>query len=194
MRMFSRRIRDARGFTVMEAVSVLGIMTMVLVMVSEMFASGYNIYILQSARIGAEVGAVFAARAVSEATRDAMAVEASSTINGTLYTSDADTLVLKLPSIDSSNNVIAASYDYIAIFNDPSDSTLVKRATQITGASKRPTGTKLITTSNSVLRFRYNEPVITDSTRVQLYLKNVQTARATTINARAWTAIYLRNK
>lgn len=184
---------DARGISVMETISVIGIMTIVLVMVAQMFSSGYNIYFLQGARIDAEVGAVLATRAISEAARGATEVEASSVINGTTYTSDGDTLVLKLPSVNASNDIIAGSFDHMAVFIDPSDSKLVKTATQIATNSKRASGTRLITGSNLTLAFHYNEPVITDSTRVQAYLVNTQTRRTTTVTAKSWTAIFLRN-
>jgi len=193
MRTVPSPLHDARGVSVMETISVIGIMTMILVMVAQMFSSGYNIYFLQGARIDAEVGAVLATRAISEATRGAMEVEASSVINGTTYTSDGDTLVLKLPSVNSSNDIIAGSFDHMAVFIDPSNSKLVKTATQIATNSKRPSGTRLITGSNLTLAFHYNEPTITDSTRVQAYLVNTQTRRTTTVTAKSWTAIFLRN-
>lgn len=186
--------KDSRGISLMEAIAVMGVMTIVLVMVGQMFSSGYNLFVYQSARVDAEVGAVLASRAISAVTRGALTVEASAVIGGTTYTSDSDTLVLKIPSIDSSKNVIATQYDYVAVFIDPSDATLVKTATAIGTGSIRPAGTKLITASNSVLRFRYNDPTIVDATRVQMYLVNTQIRRSTTISAKAWTAIFLRNK
>lgn len=185
---------DSRGATIIEGLTVIGIMMVVLMIVNQIFVSGYGLFVKQSARTDVENGVVLAARAIAETTRGATEVEVSSVINGTTYTTGTNVLVLKVPSIDSSDNVIAANYDHIAVYRDATDTTAIKTDTQISGASQRPSGKKIITKYNSILAFRYNDPTPADATRVQVYLRNALTTRSTTVTAKAWTAIFLRNK
>ncbi|MEY4744763.1 MAG: hypothetical protein RL272_708 [Candidatus Parcubacteria bacterium] len=182
-----------RGFTIMEAMTVIGIMTIVLVMVDQIFAVSYDVFIKQTARADNETGAVLATRTISDLARGASDVEASKTINGTPYTTSADTLVLKFPTIDSSNNVVAGSYDYIAIYRNPGNSTEIYSDTDAAASSRRIDGKKRVTGYNSILKFRLNDPDATKATRIQVYLVNTQTKRGTTLTTKAWTAIFLRN-
>ena len=182
-----------RGFTIMEGIAVIGIMTIVLVMVNQIFAVTYDIFVKQSARTDTETGAVLAARTISELTRGASAVETSKVINGTTYTTSADVLVLKMPTIDSSNNVVASTYDYVAIYRDGTVPTKIFSDIDAATGSKRADGQRLVTAYNVTAKFRYNAATVTDTKRVQVYLVNLQTKRNTTITTKAWTAIFLRN-
>lgn len=177
----------------MEGMTVIGIMAIILVMVSEIFTVSYDIFVKQSARTNNETGAVLAARAISEAARGAETVESSHVINGTTYTTSADVLVLKLPTLDSSNNVIAASHDYMAIYRHPSQTTKIFSDIEAAAGSKRVTGQKLVTAYNTTLQFRYNDPDVTKADRIQIYLVNSQTKRSTTLTTKAWLAIFMRN-
>ena len=182
-----------RGFTLIEGMTVIGIMTIILVMVSEIFTVSYDIFVKQSARTDNETGAVLAARAISEAARGADAVESSHVINGTTYTTSADVLVLRLPTLDASNNVVAASYDYMAVYRHASQTTKILSDIDAAAGSKRVDGQKLVTAYNTTLKFRYNDPDVTKADRVQVYLVNSQTKRSTTLTTKAWMAIFLRN-
>lgn len=177
----------------MEGMTVIGIMAIILVMVSQIFAVSYDIFVKQTARTDNETGAVLAARTISELARGAAAVEANRTINGTSYTSSSAALVLKLPTIDASNNVIAASYDYVAVYRHPSETAKIFSDTDAAVGSKRVDGQKLVTGNNVTLTFRYNAPDVADADRIQVYLVNSQTKRSTILTTKAWTAIYLRN-
>ncbi len=182
-----------RGFSLMEALTVIGIMTIVLVMVTQIFAVTYDVYVKQSARTDNENGAVLAARNISDMTRGASQVMTSQVINGTTYTTGSDVLVLKMPTVDSSNNVVASTYDYVAFYRHGSMTTKIYADTDAGAGSKRVDGQKLVTAFNQTMKFRYNDPTPSSATRVQVYLVNQQTVRSTTITTKGWTAIFLRN-
>src|SRR3990172_7554383 len=93
-----------RGMTLAETISVIGIMTVVLLIVTQIFIINYDVVLKQTSRIDNDLGAVFAVRRISDATRGASAVVASRTINGTAYTTGASTLILELPGLDVSSN------------------------------------------------------------------------------------------
>lgn len=177
----------------MEGMTVIGVMAIILVMVSEIFTVSYDVFIKQSARSENETGAVLAARAIAEAARGADSIEASYVINGTTYTTSSDVLVLKLPTIDASNNVVPASYDYMAIYRHSAQTTKIFSDIDAAAGSKRIDGQKLMTANNTIMRFRYNDPDVTNANRVQVYLVNSQTKRQTVLTTKAWTAIFMRN-
>lgn len=177
----------------MEGMTVIGVMAIILVMVSEIFTVSYDIFIKQSARSENETGAVLAARAISEAARGADSIESSYVINGTTYTTSANVLVLKLPTIDASNNVVPASYDHMAIYRHSAQTTKIFADIDAAAGSKRIDGQKLMTANNTIMQFRYNDPDVASADRVQVYLVNSQTKRQTVLTTKAWTAIFMRN-
>ncbi len=178
----------------MEALTVIGVMTIILVMVSQIFAVSYDIFVKQSARTDNDTGAILATRVISDMTRGADEVLASQTINGTSYTTSSATLVLRMPTVDTSDNIVAGSYDYVAFFRDAVDNTKIDSDSQPATGSQRVPGKKLVTAYNQTLAFRYNNPDPTQANRVQVYIVNQQTTRGVTLVTRGWTAIFLRNK
>lgn len=172
---------------------MIGIMTMVLVMVDQVFAVSYDVFVKQAARTDNETGAVLATRNISDLARGASAVEASATVDGTAYVTSSSILVLKMPTVDASNDIVSGSYDYIAFYRDGSDATKIYSDTEAATGSKRLTGKKLVTANNLILTFRYNDPDVSKASRVQVYLVNTQTKRATTLTTKAWTSIHFRN-
>lgn len=183
-----------RGISLMETMVVIGIMSLLLIIITQIFALNYDIFTKQSKRSDNEVGAILAAKTISQMARGAEAVEASHTFNGTARTSSSTGLVLKIPAVDASNNVLAGVYDYIAFYRSSSTPTNIMAVTEAGSGSARIAGTRLITAHNSVLTFRYNNPTITDADRVSMYLVNTQSQRGLTLTTRAWTSIFLRNK
>jgi len=178
----------------MEGMTVIGIMTIVLVMVTQIFGVSQEVFVKQTARAENETGAVLATRLISDMTRGSSAVESSRTISGTAYTTSSTVLVLKMPSINSSGNVIASTYDYVAFYRDGTDATKIWSDTEAAAGSRRIPGKKLVTAGNLIFTFRYDDVDPTKATRIQVYLVNRRTARNTTITSRSWTAITLRNR
>lgn len=185
---------DAYGVSLMETMIVIGVMAILLVIVAQIFALNYDVYAKQTARLDADTGAVFAARKISDFTRGASKVLATQNINGTWYTTSQDELVLRVPSIDANRDIIDATFDYIAIYRDATDTSKIFADTEIGTGSSRANGTKLITAHNGTMKFRYNAPDETDATRVSVFMINTKTVRGSTISSRAWTSLLLRNK
>lgn len=185
---------DERGVSLMETLVVIGIMAVLLVIVAQIFALNYDVYAKQTARLDADTGAVFAARNLSDLARGASKVMASQIINSTLYTTSADEIVLRVPSLDASGDIIDATFDYIAIYRDATDTSKIFADTEIGVGSTRINGKKLVTAYNGTMGFRYNAPDETDATRVGVFMINTQTIRGSTFRSKAWTSLFLRNK
>jgi Tfp pilus assembly protein FimT len=182
------------GFSLMEGMAVLGVMAMLMIIISQIFIVSYDIYAKQTASADNSTSAVLAARTISEFARGATAVLDSYTINGTLYTSSDSELVLKLPAVNDSGNIITDTYDYIAFYRDGADTTKIFSDIEPDASSYRFSGQKMVTAYNDVMTFRYDNPTLSEADRVSIYIRNGQTVRSTSLEAEAWTSIFLRNR
>lgn len=188
------RPRNEGGVTIIETIVVIGIMTMLLVVITQIFILNYDVYFKQAGRIEADTGTMLSARTISEMARGATRVMSSGTINGTYYTSSEDELVLEIPAVNASNEIITGSYDYVAFYRDAPDTEKIYADTEAASGSRRTSGQKLVTDFNSAAVFRYNAATITDATRISVLLINETTVKNQTFRSPAWTSIFLRNK
>ncbi len=178
----------------METVVVIGIMVILLMVLTQIFALNYVFTVKQLARNDNDLGAITALRRLGDLTRGALTVETTDIINGTSYTSSADVLVLRLPAIDASGDIIVNIYDRMAVFRDASTASIIRTNTDIGSGSSRIDGTRLLTAYNDTMTFRYNDPSTDKATRVSVYMVNKQTVRGQTLQTKAWTSIFLRNR
>ncbi|MFH2062660.1 MAG: hypothetical protein ABIJ46_00700 [bacterium] len=185
---------EERGFTLMESVAVLGVVTLLLTLVIQVFMVSYSAYRKQSTRAENDAQAIMATRLISEAARGADEVLATATVNGTEYSSSASELVLKLPSVNTDGNVIEGEYDYLAVYRDDGDDSRIYVDTEPNAGSYRPSGQKLLTSDNDWLIFRYDSPNVAEASRVSVFLRNAKTARDTTVISESWTSIFIRNR
>lgn len=185
--------RDERGVTVMETLVIIVVMTVIMLLVTQIFALSYDVFYKQGARIEVATDAALAARAIAEAARGATRVVDAATINGTAYASSADTLVLELPSVDAASDIIVASFDMVAFTRDATDPSLLIVDTEAAAGSARVSGTRVLAEDATALVFRYNDPVITDATRVSALFKNERAVRGASFESTGWSALSLRN-
>jgi hypothetical protein len=177
----------------METIVVVGVMALIMLIISQIFVLNYEMFFRQSLRTDNETGAILAARSISQLSRGAIAVEASHDFSGTVHTSSDSTLVLKMPAVDGSDNIIAGVYDYAAFYRDPTDATKIFIVTDPGSGSVRQLSARRLTSYNDTLIFRYNAATITAADRISVLLINQQTRRGATVTNRAWTSIFLRN-
>lgn len=188
-----RQTGRSLGMTLVETMVAIGVMTVILVVVSQVFAVNEDVLVKQLARIDNDNGAIFALKRLGELSRGATSVMTDQTINGTYYASSSTTLVLKLPAVDGSGNILADVFDYIAVYRDPLATTKIYTDTWPGSGSMRVSGKKLLTAYNSTMTFSYNRAAAGQATRVSVFLINTQTKRGSTLTSRTWTSIFLRN-
>ncbi|HTM68968.1 MAG TPA: prepilin-type N-terminal cleavage/methylation domain-containing protein [Candidatus Binatia bacterium] len=181
------------GFTLIEMMVSLAVMTVMLIIVTQIFIADYDIVQRQIARTDVDTGTSLAVRTISQLARGAIAVLGTQTVNGTSYTSSSSVLVLKMPSVSSSGAVLANTYDYVAFARDGSDPTKLYADVQAASGSVRISLRRLLSPDVSLLTFRYNASDITKATRVETYLVDVATSRGSTLTSKAWTALFFRN-
>lgn len=187
------------GFTIIEATVSMFIITIIMMVLNEIFIVNYDFTVKALARVDNDNGAILATRRLGELTRGATAVLSSKTINSTLYTTGTNVLVLQVPALDSAGNIIAGCSDYVAIYRSGSDPTEVWTDIDVNdvpcygGTSVRLDGKKLLTANNTTLTFSYNNSHPYDADRISVFLVNEQTVRGTTVTTKMWTSIFMRN-
>lgn len=186
--------QDQRGISLMETMVVVGIMSIVMVVVSQVFVVNGRLMATTIARADDENSAVLAVRRIGDNARGAVSVEAAATVNATAYDSDEDSLVLRLPSLDTDDSVIPATYDLVAFYRHPTLTDEIWTDTEPGAGSVRPAGPKKLSGHNITLRFLYDDPDPAEAERVNVYLVNGQTVRDTDLRTRSGTTIFLRNR
>lgn len=192
--LMSERVQEARpqsGFTFIEtliAVALLALLTLAMVQLylgyGVIFSSEQAVFTLGSR-------AHDATSAIESATRQASRVLASHTVSGTAYTTDADTLVLELPSADASGTPLANDFDYVIFYT--SGSTLY-RLVEADGSSFRQSGTRELTDALSAFSFVYDTGDVTAATSVTVDLTLSTEVNHRTLQFHLREEAYLRNK
>ncbi len=134
------------------------------------------------------------AQRVSINTNLAFDIEPSRTIGGTPYTTDGDTVVLKLAGINSTGDAIPNTFDYVVFTADSSDATHFLEVTDADVASSRKSGAKLIgeTLDQYVFAYRDADPASSGDIFFAVTVKKL--FRGTPLTHTLHTYAKLRNK
>lgn len=178
------------GFTLIETIVAIAIMTIVLAALLLLLTNFYKVFHVQQSTARVAGSATIAGNELQAKITQATQIVVSSTISSTLYTTDSDTLVLQLPSINGSGAIIASTYDY-AVFYISSGALYLR--VQPNGASSRPTIYKQLSDSISTTSFTYNNGDVTQATKVDIDIMMQLTAGKTTTIHRLKQTLYLRN-
>lgn len=180
-----------RGFSLIETMVVLGISVAALVALVNLFLMFNAIYGYQQAFIASAGSAGTTMNALEAAILPADQVLASHAFSGDAYTSSATTLVLELPSIDSSGALIVGAKDYVAFY--ASGASFFRR-TEAAEGSMRVSGVKTLSTTVSSISFTYDSADFTKVTNITTDLKMQATFKQQTMQSHLSGQWYLRNR
>ncbi len=121
----------------------------------------------------------------------AQAVVAGRTINGRAYTSGSSTVILQLPSISASGDIIAGAFDYVAFGRSQDDPTQFMFDIDAATNSERLNGQFLKAPLVDALIFRYNAAVPANATAVDVYVRTGASARGQRIRQPLGKIFYL---
>jgi len=105
-------------------------------------------------------------------------------------TSSSTALVLEIPSVDSSGNTIANTFDYAAFYTT---GTTVYRLLEANAASARVSGTKRLSTTLGTLSFTYNNADFTQVNTVTVDVQMQTSVKQTVLIDHRTETIRLRN-
>ncbi len=177
-----------------DALIAIVVGTLILGGLLAIFFAYSNVFDIQTTYIEINSNAAIAINKITKIIRGANNIEIDETINSTTYTTDEDTLVLALPSYDGTNNIIDDTYDYIAIFKNPSDQTQLQSDIQVDASSARPTGLQLIAENLDSIQFNYSNTTLTSTTKVEVILTESKAAGDTIQSITIQNSVTLRNR
>lgn len=181
----------ARGFTLLESVVVVGVTALALGALANLFfifnaLYGYERVFLAVAGSSSEAMSAFEA-----AVLPAEEVLASHDFSGTVYESATTTLVLMLPAVDSSGDVIAGAKDYVAFH---AEAGVLYRTVLADAGSVRTSGTKRLTSTLSSLSFTYDDSNLSQATSITVDIETQAAFKERVVQNRLHERLYLRNK
>jgi len=183
-------IKWRSGFTIIEMVIVISATIVLLLGFFLLYDWHTKTYVYQEAVVRTSSDARGTMQTLYTYTSQAYRVLSSGVINGTTYTSATTTMVLEIPSIDSSGNTINAKWDYLAFY--VSGGNLYSNA-QPDAVSKRPSGKKILSDTLQSISFIYNNTDFNSVTEVSVDLMTQVPIRSQMVNSHMQQNLYLIN-
>jgi len=158
------------GFTIVELIVVVGLTAVISLFLAYLVGYQYQIYNTQAAQLSVTSDARGMADDIDSYVRQAHRVLSSYLT----YTTGSQTLVLQVPSIDSSGQIISGTYDTVVFYLSGTD---FYRQVFPDASSSRPAVTKKLASGIDTANFSlaYNSADVTGATQVTSNIALVQT-------------------
>lgn len=159
--------------SLVEAMTVVFLVVLLSVVLTDIFITHGRIFNLSSANSDFELQGAETTEAVGKIIRVADKTLSARTINSENFTASSGVLILEMPSINSSGQVISGKYDYAAVYLSGGQVFLSQEADAV---SSRPTSKRVLADSVGSLQFvRDNaDPASVNSVLVQIVMsKNI---------------------
>jgi len=179
-----------RGYTLVEIIIVLGISTLILLAIVNLFIVFNTIYGYQQAFIATAGSNGTAMNALEAAILPADLVLASHDFSGIPYASGVTTLVLQLPAIDVSGNIITDTKDYVAFYTSSGS---LFRITAAGVGSVRVSGLKKLSTTLNSLTFTYDNADFAQVTNITADITTQTSYKQQVVQSHLSRQWYLRN-
>lgn len=178
------------GVTLVEIMIVVAILAMTLVVLVDLLKRYHVTFQAQEATINTARSASAIITAVRHALLQANHVLASHSFSGTLYTSGANTLVLSLPAVNSSGDVISGKTDYIVFYVSGANAYVL---TEADSASNRVSSQRQLSDVVQTLTFTYDNSDFTQVKKVDTDVETRTYIRTQAIQGHLHQQVYLRN-
>ncbi len=141
-----------KGMSLIEVIISTAIISIIGVLLLVIIVNSAGLFYKQSSKLSEGVNINDIQNLIRESIKQANSIAASYTFGSTTYTSGETQLVFKVPSIDSSNNIIADTYDFFVFYVDNNQ---LRLKTFPDVASARKAQDQIISTSLDSLKFQY---------------------------------------
>jgi prepilin-type N-terminal cleavage/methylation domain-containing protein len=178
------------GFTIVEIIVVVSLISLLILAFLNLYDRHGRLFSFENGVVRTTSGTRAAMSELQQYVLQAQTVVASRTIGGINYSSGAGTLILELPAIDSSNNPISNTWDYVVFYITGSS---LYRTIEVAGSSVRLGGTKLLSDTAISLAFTYNNADFSQVSQINVDLTSQIQVNGQAISSREQQQIYLRN-
>jgi Tfp pilus assembly protein PilW len=188
------------GFTLTELLVAIGMGIIVIGAIFSFYLYNQQSFTSASAYVEINTAARLAMDWMSRDLRWAQQLITNKTINSQYYITGTEEIILKIPSIDSSGDIIDGVFDYVVYHLSQSDSTKLERIIDANALSSRVDETRIIANNISSLTFSSagtelsNIPDVTTLTNVAIELTTSKVASRRTLSQTVSSTIKLRNK
>ncbi len=155
------------GFTLIEVVITITLLAILLIGLFSLYDGYSRIYGTQQGLFLIVNSAGTTVSEFQERVQQASQIVTQRNFGGVSYTSGTNTLILELPSIDSSGEVIDSKFDYVLFYVS---GTKAFRILEADAASSRDSGTKQLSDTVSTMSFVYDSgtPNLSGSVKIDL--------------------------
>jgi hypothetical protein len=180
-----------RCFSLAETVIATAILIFILVALLALYNNYFKSYNNQEARIAMGGSAREAVKELQSAALQADQIVASHSFSGTTYTTNGNTVILEIPSIDGSGNIIDGKNDYVVFYLTGKN---LYRRIEVDAASSRPSGQNKISDVVSTLSFVYDNADLSEATKIETDLEMQKISGGQNVSYELHQETYLRNK
>lgn len=186
----SRTTERQFGFTLIEVTLTLGLLIIILVGFLSLYEGYDRVYASEQALVAIAGSARSAVGEFQTLAMQAVRVVPTIEINGTTYTTDQSTLILELPAINSSGDVIAGTFDYAVIY---SSGTKAYRLMSANANSARNSGLKQLSDTVLSLTFTTTAATASEKPKAEIHIHTQTKAGRSTHTYQLRQQAYLRN-
>lgn len=179
-----------KGFTLIEVIFAVAILILIFAALTYLYNNYYNVYFYQQTSVSVADSAHATMKELQNTALQADKIIASHTFSGNVYNTDQHTLVLEIPSIDGSQNIVSGKYDYAVFYITGTN--LYKRV-QADAASSRSSGLTTISGMVTALTFTYNNANLSQASEISTDMQVQKAAGKRTVIYHLKQEIYLRN-
>ncbi len=190
MRARQSQSRNQEGFTLVEIVIVVALFAILIFAFLGLYDDHGKLFNFENGVIRTSGGNRQALNEMRTLVLQSKLVLASRTFSGTVYTSGPSTMILQIPSIDASNNVIAGTWDYAVFY---ASGTRLYRILEANASSVRKSNTKLLSDTLSAVTFTYNSTDFAEVNTVDVDLTSQLQVRNQSVSSHEQLKLYLRN-
>lgn len=144
-----------KGFTLLELVITLSIAAVAGVLLIQLLVQNNGLFFQQQATVSQGLNLNNAVSQISNDIRSSNGVVSGYPIISPTILSSQSSLVISIPSIDPSGNVISNTYDYIVVGQDGQNSSLLREWLYSDPASSRTSKNRVLVKDLSLIRFYY---------------------------------------
>lgn len=188
-----------KGFSLIEAILAVVITSVVGTLLLVIIVNSAGLFYKESSKVGQGIGVNNALSQISQNIKNSTGVLASYTSGSEAYTSNSTQLVLKIPSVDTNNNIITNTFDYFVFFLDL-DKLRFKSFPDTTAPSSRKPADQILSLNVKSLLIQYfnsanppQEVAPTVATKIRITLTLRQKAGASFETHTATSEASLRN-
>ena len=178
------------GFTLIETLVVLFFACILLVVFFNLYDWHGRVYYYQEALIRVSTSNRQALLNMQNYVAQSNRVLVSASVNGTTYTTSANVLVLQIPSIDSTGNIVANKWDKVAFYGSGTNFYL---QLQPDATSSRQKINKILSDTLASVSFTYNPTDVTQANKISVNFSSAQQARQERVTGSLQQDMYLLN-